>query len=261
LSLVPRFFGDLKKKINEVGLSRKHIIEGMNASLKRLQLEYVDLVFCHRPDPKTPIEETVRAMNYLISHGKAFYWGTSEWSAREYTEATEIAKRLGLIPPLMEQPQYNMLHRTRFEVEYEPLYKQYGMGTTIWSPLASGVLTGKYNNGIPEGSRLSFENNSWLKKGLLSGQGINGLEEKSFDAIIDKSKKLTEFSSTLDCSVAQLAIAWCCKNPNVSSVITGASSVQQVHDNMKSLQIVPKLTQDVMSKIDDILQNNPKKQK
>jgi len=229
----------------------------MNASLKRLQLDYVDLVFCHRPDPKTPIEETVRAMNYLINQGKAFYWGTSEWSAKEFTEACEIAKSLGLIPPLMEQPQYNMLHRTRFEYEYAPLFTNYGMGTTIWSPLASGVLTGKYNNGIPEGSRLSFQNNGWLKEGLTSGKGINGLEEKSFDVIVDKSRKLTEFASTLDCSVAQLAIAWCCKNPNVSSVITGASSVNQVVDNMKALQVVSKLSPDVMSKIENILQNNP----
>jgi len=240
------------KGVNQRGLSRKHIIEGLNASLKRLQLEYVDLVFCHRPDTDTPIEETVRAMDYCINSGKCFYWGTSEWSADQILEAHHVAKNLGLIAPVMEQPQYSMLHRTRFEVEYERVFKEIGYGSTIWSPLASGLLTGKYSKeSFPADSRLGKNSDhTWLKQQLMSGAGMNGLEEKNFDIILQKVTGLqgiiNEFK--LECTVAQLAIAWCIKNLNVSSVITGASKVQQVEENFRALNVVPKLTPNVMEK-------------
>jgi len=233
---------------NDVGLSRKHIIEGMNASLERLQLSYVDVVFCHRPDPNTPIEETVRAMNYLIDQGKAFYWGTSEWSAEQITTAHTIAEKLGLIPPIVEQPQYNLFHRERVEVEYGPLYKNYGLGTTIWSPLASGLLTGKYNDGIPEDSRFGKGkelgiNFAWKEK-LDSEKGV-GFKEKI--------NKLASIATELNCTLSQLAIAWCLKNPNVSTVITGASRPSQVEENLQALSVEEKLDAGIMAKIEDIL--------
>jgi voltage-dependent potassium channel beta subunit len=228
---------------NDLGLSYKHIIEGVNKSLRRLQVDYVDLVFCHRPDPHTPIEETVRAMDQVIRSGKAFYWGTSEWSAADIMRANGFAREYHMAPPSMEQPQYNMVHRQRFEVEYLPLYKELGYGTTIWSPLASGVLTGKYNAGIPEGSRLSKI--EWLRNEVLS-------EER-----IQKVRQLTEIAQDLSCTMAQLAIAWCLKNPNVSTVITGASKVEQVHDNMKAMDVVDKLDEGVMRRIEEVLQNRP----
>ncbi len=230
---------------NDKGLSRKHIIEGTMAALERLQTSYVDLVFCHRPDLHTPIEETVRAMNYLINSGIAFYWGTSEWSAEQIREAYEVAKREHLIPPSMEQPQYNMLHRERFEVEYAKLFKDYKMGTTIWSPLASGILTGKYNNGIPENSRLSMKNYDWLFKRY----------EKS--NAFEKAKSLTKIADELEVPLAQVALAWCLKNPNVSTVITGASNEKQLHQNLVSLKVVTKLTSDIMERIEIILDNKP----
>ena len=229
---------------NDTGLSHKHVIEGANKALKRLQLDYVDLIFCHRPDPNTPIEETVRAMDILIKQGKAFYWGTSEWSAAQIMRADGIARQYGLTPPAMEQPQYNMFARERFEKEYDILFKELGYGTTIWSPLASGLLTGKYNNGIPEGSRASLEGYEWLQKGIT--------EEK-----IDKVRKLEPIASELGASLAQLGLAWCLKNPNVSTVITGASRAEQVRENMKALDILPKLTGDVMARIDEVLGNKP----
>ncbi|MEO0815416.1 MAG: aldo/keto reductase, partial [Myxococcota bacterium] len=179
---------------NQRGLSRKHIVEGLNASLRRLQLDYVDLVFCHRPDPHTPIEETVRAMSHVIDRGRAFYWGTSEWSAQQITEAYHIARREHLVPPLMEQPQYNMLTRDRVEREYAPLYRDIGLGTTIWSPLASGLLTGKYNDGIPEGSRFSIERFQWLKERVM-GEGV---EDK-----LAKIRALAAIANELGCSMAQ----------------------------------------------------------
>lgn len=250
------YFGTKIPGQNTTGLSRKHLIEGTNASLKRLQLDYVDLLFCHRPDPNTPIEETVRAMNYLIDSGKAFYWGTSEWSADQLKEAKKIAEKLNLIPPLMEQPQYNVLHRTRFEKEYADLYPD--LGTTIWSPLASGLLTGKYTSTdpstFPKDSRLNDETYKWLKDQLLSGKGMNGLETKDVDEVLEKTRRLKEeVAAGLGCTVAQLCIAWCVKNPNVSTVITGASKVEQVKENFASLAVVPKLTDEVMKKIEDIL--------
>jgi len=187
---------------NDTGLSRKHIIEGTNAALGRLQMDYVDLIFCHRPDKLTPIEETVRAMDYLISQGKAFYWGTSEWSARQIAEAYHIARRERLVPPTMEQPQYNMFHRERVEKEYAPLYAEMGLGTTIWSPLASGLLTGKYSAGIPEGTRATLPGYEWLRQRFES-------EEAKRD--IEKVKQLMPIADELGCSMAQLALAWCLK--------------------------------------------------
>ncbi len=233
---------------NATGLSRKHIIEGMHASLARLQMDYVDLIFCHRPDIYTPIEETVRAMNFLINQGLAFYWGTSEWSARQIIEAYGIARREHLIPPLMEQPQYNMFERERVEKEYAHLYKEMGLGTTIWSPLASGLLTGKYNNGIPEGSRMAMENYGWLRKMLESEDGQQRLA---------KVKLLAPLAEELGCTLAQLALAWCLKNPHVSTVITGASRAEQVTDNMKALDVIEKLNPAMMERIEAILQNKP----
>jgi voltage-dependent potassium channel beta subunit len=227
---------------NDRGLSYKHIIEGVNNALQRLQLDYVDFVYAHRPDPETPIEETVFAFNQVIQQGKAFYWGTSEWSAAEVMRATDFARRNGLRPPSMEQPQYNMLHRRRFEVEYKPLYKELGYGTTIWSPLASGLLTGKYNDGkIPEGSRASLENFSWLRKQILTDENL------------EAARKLAEVAGDLNMSMAQMALSWCLKNPHVSTVITGASKVSQVAENMQAVELKEKLTEDVMERIEGIL--------
>jgi len=218
--------------------------------------------FCHRPDPLTPIEETVRAMNYLIDHGKTFYWGTSEWSAQQITEAIEIANRLDLIPPLMDQPQYNLLCRNRVEKEYLPLYKNYGFGTTIWSPLASGILTGKYSGGkIPAGSRMAVEKMSWLKDSFFDDKGLNGLEVKDSKNILQKVDELQPIATELNATLSQLAIAWCIKNPNVSTVITGASKKEQFFENMKAFDIVPKLTPDVMDRIDKLFGNKPSAEK
>ena len=230
---------------NDTGLSHKHIIEGVNNALRRFQMDYVDLVFCHRPDPNTPIEETVRAMDIVIKQGKAFYWGTSEWSAAEIMRADAVARQYGLTPPTMEQPQYNMFARDRFEKEYAPLYKELGYGTTIFSPLASGLLTGKYNEGIPADSRAALEGYEWLQRGITPER-------------IEKVRQLQPVADELDCSLAQLALAWCLKNPNVSTVITGASRAAQVTENMKALDVAPKLTPEVMEQIDKILDNKPK---
>lgn len=234
--------------VNDRGLSRKHIIEGLRASLGRMEVDYVDLVFCHRPDFRTPIEETVRAMNFVIDQGWAFYWGTSEWSAAEIWEAYHIARREHLIPPLMEQPEYNMFARERFEKEYARLYTELGLGTTIWSPLASGLLTGKYNAGLPEGTRATLPGYEWLREEF---------EKPATAAKIEKVKQLTVIAGELGCSMSQLALAWCLKNPHVSTVITGASRVSQVVENMKAVDILPKLTDGVMQRIEDILQNKP----
>ncbi|HSN77318.1 MAG TPA: aldo/keto reductase [Anaerolineae bacterium] len=233
---------------NDSGLSRKHLIEGTNAALARLQMDYVDLIFCHRPDIYTPIEETVRAMSYLIDSGKAFYWGTSEWSGADIMEAYQIARREHLTPPTMEQPQYSMLHRERFEKEYARLYKEIGLGTTIWSPLASGILTGKYNDGMPEGTRASMPGYEWLRKNFESAKG---------QANIEKARQLAPVAEELGCTQSQLALAWCLKNPNVSTVITGASRAEQVVENMAALDVVDKLTSEVMARIEGILDNKP----
>jgi voltage-dependent potassium channel beta subunit len=234
---------------NDNGLSRKHIIEGIRGSLARLDLDYVDLIFCHRPDIYTSIEETVRAMNFVIDQGLAFYWGTSEWSAEQIMQAYGIARREHLIPPLMEQPEYSMLQRERVEFEYARLYEEVGLGTTIWSPLASGLLSGKYNNGIPEGTRASLSGYEWLKERF---------EGEEAQRKLDKVRQLVPIAEELGCSMSQLAIAWCLKNPNVSTVITGASRASQVVENMKSLDVVDRLDQDVMERIEGILENKPK---
>jgi voltage-dependent potassium channel beta subunit len=233
---------------NDRGLSRKHIAEAIDAALSRLGMEYVDLVFCHRPDYHTPIEETVWAMDQLIRQGKAFYWGTSEWSAEEFTRATLVARREHLVPPAVEQPEYNMFHRERVEKEYAPLYRELGMGTTVWSPLASGVLTGKYNDGIPAGSRLALPGYEWLRDSAL---GDSASER------IPKVRSLSGIARELGCTMAQLALAWCLRNPNVSTVITGATDARQVRENLGSLDVVGRLTGEVMDRIEDILRNKP----
>ena len=230
---------------NDLGLSHKHIIEGVNNSLRRLQMDYVDLLFCHRPDRNTPIEETVRAMDIVIKQGKAFYWGTSEWSAAEIMAADGIARQYGLTPPAMEQPEYNLLRRDNVEKHLALVFRDLGYGSTIWSPLASGLLTGKYNDGVPEGSRLSFPNHAWLKKSMFAS------------APFEKLKQLQGVANELGCSMAQLGLAWCLKNPNVSSVITGASRPEQVTENMKAQDVAPRLTEEVLAHIDQILGNKP----
>ncbi len=230
---------------NDQGLSRKHVIEGTKAALRRLQTDYVDLVFCHRPDPETPIEETVRAMSYLVDQGYAFYWGTSEWSAEQIRHAHAVAQREHLVPPTMEQPQYNMFHRERVEREYAPLYDTPGLGTTVWSPLASGLLTGKYNDGIPEDSRLATEGYEWLQDQVLREQRL------------DKVQRLGAVADDLGCSTAQLALAWCLQNPNVSTVITGASKPHQVEENMKAMEVVDQLDAETRERIETILDNQP----
>ena len=233
---------------NDRGLSRKHIIEGVDAALKRLQTDYVDLVFAHRPDLHTPIEETVRAFNHVINQGKAFYWGTSEWSAAQIMEAYAVARREHLIPPQMEQPQYHMFHRERVEVEYAHLYEEIGLGTTIWSPLASGLLTGKYNQGMPEGTRATLEGYEWLRHRFTDDEAARR---------ISKVGQLMDIADELGCTMAQLALAWTLKNPHVSTAITGASKPEQIVENMKAIDVVPQLTGDVMERIEQILDNKP----
>lgn len=230
---------------NDRGLSHKHIYEACRNSLKRLQLDYLDLFFCHRPDPNTPIEETVRAMNDLIHQGKILYWGTSEWNAADIMRAHALAREHGLTPPQMEQPQYNMLHRDRVEKEYLPLYREIGLGTTIWSPLASGLLSGKYSKGIPAGSRATLQGYQWLREQVITPGNI------------EKAKQLDPIAKDLGCTMAQLALAWCLKNPNVSTVITGASRPEQVAENMKAIEVVPKLDSEVMERIEGALGNKP----
>jgi voltage-dependent potassium channel beta subunit len=232
---------------NERGLSRKHIVEGLRSALDRLQLDYVDLVFCHRPDIETPIEETVRAMSHVVDRGWALYWGTSEWNAEQIRQAYEVAYRLSLTPPSMEQPEYNMFDRRRVEVEYAPLYRDFGMGTTVWSPLASGVLTGKYGQGIKEG-RLALPGYEWLKERYETPDGKWRIETV---------EKLRPVAQDLGATLAQLALAWALSNPNVSTVITGASKPEQVAENMKALDLTKKLNQSVVDQIDEIFGNKP----
>jgi voltage-dependent potassium channel beta subunit len=234
-----------ENKPNQFGLSRKHIIEACNEALQRLGVDYLDMFFCHRPDKNTPIEETVWAMNHLIQQGKILYWGTSEWSGVEIMEAHRIAEKFRLIAPTMEQPQYNLFEREKIDKEYLDIFKTVGLGTTIWSPLASGLLSGKYNDGIPKGSRFALEGFDWLKDRWV-------MDEK-----VKKVKKLTELATKLNITTATLSIAWCIKNPNVSTAILGATKKQQLLDNLKAIEVVEKLTPDVIEKIEKIMGNKP----
>jgi voltage-dependent potassium channel beta subunit len=233
--------GDLP---NQEGLSRKHVIEACHAALRRLQVDYLDLYFCHRPDPDTPIQETVRAMSDLIAQGKVLYWGTSEWSAESICQAHEIARELRLVAPTMEQPEYNMFRRRKVESEFASLYKEVGLGTTTWSPLASGLLTGKYNEGDPGNTRISLPDYAWLREQFETDDARSRLK---------KVKQLAHIASDLNATLSRLALAWCLKNPNVSSVITGASKPAQVKENMKAGNLVSKLTPEVMQRIDEVL--------
>ncbi|KAI1136874.1 Aldo/keto reductase [Hypoxylon sp. FL0543] len=245
------FFGTGRKEPNTRGLSRKHIVEGLKSSLERLQQPYVDVVFAHRPDYATPMREIVEGFTQVIRNlNLAYYWGTSEWTAVQIMEATQIAERYNLIAPVVEQPQYNAFHRQRFEVEYAPLYEKFGYGTTIWSPLASGLLTGKYNNGIPEGSRLA-------KHGDFFDGAIKSLQTEEGKAKIEKVKKLTTVAERLGGSTASLALAWALKNPNVSTVILGATKPEQIEENVKALKLYEKLTPEVLEEIEKILDNAP----
>lgn len=236
------------EKPTQYGLSRKHIFDACHAALRRLQVEYLDLYFCHRPDISTPVEETVWAMNDLIRQGKVLYWGTSEWSAQQITEAFAVARENHLIGPTMEQPEYNLFHREKIEKDFLPLYEKYGLGTTIWSPLASGLLTGKYNSGIPQGSRMSVAGYEWLKQKYQSEEGKQRIE---------KVKKFGVTAQKLNTTTAQLALAWCLKNPHVSTVILGASQVSQLEENFKALVLVPRLTAEIVEEIEKIFHNRP----
>jgi voltage-dependent potassium channel beta subunit len=229
---------------NDIGLSRKHIVEGTKASLKRFDQDYVDLIFCHRPDPRTPIEETVRAMNYVIDQGWAFYWGTSEWNAHDVIEACEIADRLGLARPVMDQPQYSIFERSRVEYDFVNLYEKYKYGLTTWSPLASGILTGKYSKSTPEGSRLSVP----MYKAYLA----DGLEDR-----IAKADKLAEVAKEIGATLAQFSIAWVAANKNVSTVMLGATSTKQLDENLKALEFIEKITPEIRAKVDEIVQFQP----
>ncbi|TAE71459.1 MAG: aldo/keto reductase [Bacteroidetes bacterium] len=241
------FFGWRGKnnKPNQHGLSRKHIVEACHEALQRLQVDYLDLYFCHRPDKNVPIEEVVFTMNTLIQQGKILYWGTSEWSGVEIMQAHAVAEKYRLIGPAMEQPQYNLFERQKMENEYVQIFKNQGLGTTIWSPLAAGLLTGKYNNGIPEGSRLGLEGFGWLKDRWMA-------EEK-----IQKVRVLGELANDLEVGIAPLSIAWCVKNPHVTTAILGATSKEQLTSNLQALEVLPKLSPEVMEKIDTIMQTKP----
>lgn len=222
-------------------LNRKYLLSAIEGSLKRFKLEFLDLIFCHRPDPNTPIEEVVWAMTDLISRGRALYWGTSEWAATDIQAAWKIADKYHLRKPVMEQPEYNLFHRDRVEVEYAPLYEEIGLGLTTWSPLASGLLTGKYRHGIPPGSRAEVRGYEWLRKQVSDGR------------LNDIVANISVVASDMGCTVSQLALAWCLKNPNVSSVITGASRVEQVIENMKAIEVMPRLERDTLKQIEDLV--------
>lgn len=239
------FFGEGGELPTQRGLSRKHLVEACEAALKRMKLDYLDLYYCHRPDKETPISETVWTMHNLIQQGKILYWGTSEWSAQEIMEAHMVAERYNLIGPTMEQPQYNMLHRDKVEVEYDQIYKTVGLGTTIWSPLGSGILTGKYNDGMAEKTRLSMDGMEWLKDKSL-------VEEN-----LEKVRKLTVFAKEIGTTMPKLSIAWCLKNENVSTAILGASKVNQLEETLTAIDDVQLLTTEVMENIEGILDNEP----
>ena len=236
------FWGGEKPTQN--GLSRKHITDACHAALKRLQVEYLDLFFCHRLDPETPIEETVRAMDVLIQQGKVLYWGTSEWEAEQIAEAYEIAAKFNLTPPTMEQPEYNLFNRGKIEKDYLPLYKKYGLGTTTWSPLASGLLTGKYNHGFPSNSRVYVNGYEWLKEQFESEETIQK---------IGKVKELQPIAERLEISLTQLSLGYCLKNPNVSTIILGATKKEQLEENLTTLQILDKITEKTIKNIIKIM--------
>lgn len=235
-----KFYWGLNDGPNERNtLNRKYLLQAIDGSLARLQLDHVDLVFCHRPDPETPIEETVRAMHDIITQGKALYWGTSEWSADQIMQAWQIAERYGLHKPQMEQPQYNLLTRDRVEKEYARLYREIGLGTTVWSPLASGLLSGKYLEGIPADSRANLPGYEGLRDRLLNSPHL------------DRVRRLQPIAAELGCTLSQLSLAWCLKNPQVSTVITGASRVAQLRENLGALEVAPKLTAEVLARIEE----------
>ncbi len=241
------FFGwrGTANKPNQTGNSRKHLTEACNEALQRMQVDYLDLFYCHRADKKTPIIETVQTMNTLIQQGKILYWGTSEWTGVEIMEAHRCAEKYNLIGPTMEQPEYNLFSRQKVESDYSEIYKNVGLGTTIWSPLSSGLLTGKYNDGIPKNSRFSLQGFEWLRDKIM-------LEDR-----IKKVKKLGEIATKLNVSLAALSIAWCIKNPNVTTAILGATKKIQLVENLKALEVLPLLTVDVMEKIEKIINNKP----
>ncbi|MGO6734318.1 potassium channel beta subunit family protein [Rhizobium ruizarguesonis] len=236
------------QKPTQRGLSRKHVTDACHAALKRLQVDYLDLFFCHRPDIDTPIEETVRAMHDLVGQGKVLYWGTSEWSAQQLTEAYAVARDLRITPPTMEQPQYNIFERQKVESDYLPLYDLMGLGTTIWSPLASGVLTGKYNNGVPADSRMNLPGYEWLKEKWSSDAGRAQLRQVG---------ELAKLADEIGMSITHLALLWCLANRNVSTVILGASRASQLQDNLAALSHRQKMTSDVLDRIDTIVGNKP----
>ncbi len=240
------YFGDGRKKPNQTGLNRKHIFEACHDALDRLQTDYLDLFFCHRPDKNCPIEETVWAMNHLIQQGKIMYWGTSEWSAQELMEAHMVAKDLRLIGPTMEQPQYNMFHRDKVEVEYSQIYKTVGLGTTIWSPLASGLLTDKYLNEFPEGTRLEMKELQWLKEKTLTEEKLN------------KVRALNKLALDMGTSLPKLAIAWCLNNKDVSTVILGASKPHHLEETLQSFELEDQFNPELTEQIEGILGNKPK---
>jgi voltage-dependent potassium channel beta subunit len=236
------------EKPTQKGLSAKHVTDAAHAALKRLQVDYLDLYFCHRPDIDTPIEETVRAMHNLIAQGKVLYWGTSEWTAQQLTEAYAIARQEHLTPPTMEQPEYNLFRREKVEAEFLPLYRLFGLGTTIWSPLASGILTGKYNDGVPADSRMNLPGYEWLKARLDSDKGRDEL---------DKVKQLAKLADEVGMPIHYLALLWCNANPNVSTVILGASKLSQLKDNLEALKHKAKMTPEVLGEIEKIMGNKP----
>ncbi len=231
-------------KPTQMGLSRKHVTEACHQAMKRLQVDYLDLYFCHRADPDTPISETVSAMHNLVCQGKVLYWGTSEWTAEEISEAYDFALQNHLTPPTMEQPQYNLLDRKRFEVEYAPLFEKYRMGTTTWSPLASGALTGKYLDGIPEGSRASLQGYEWLKEHMV--------DSERGQARMKRVAQLLPIAQELETSLSKLAIAWCLLNSNVSTVILGASGIEQLEENLAALEVLPRLSADMQARLETI---------
>ncbi|MGJ8584034.1 MAG: potassium channel beta subunit family protein [Marinosulfonomonas sp.] len=235
-------------KPTQRGLSRKHVTDACHAAMRRLQVDYLDLYFCHRPDLDTPIEETVRAMHDLIQQGKVLYWGTSEWSAQQITEAHVAAREWNLTPPTMEQPQYNLFERQKVEGDYAPIYDKFGLGTTIWSPLASGILTGKYNDGIPADSRVTLPGYEWLREMLDSPTGQDRLEKVGKLAVLAKEAGLP---------IHHLALLWCLANPRVSTVILGASRLSQLTDNLAALDSRAVMTPDLMDAIEEIVQNRP----